>query len=139
MQFVGDDQQIERLILEGGAENQRFGGRVGFENHPALAGEDVHDQVSCDWFVFDNKNGGPAGSHLNPTIILQGLFRSSGALMVCVILIAEDEVMVRNLVRHILTAEGHEILAAADGYEALELSRQYDGTIDMLITDVKMP
>lgn len=59
--------------------------------------------------------------------------------MVCVILIAEDEVMVRNLVRHLLTAEGHEILAAADGYEALELSRKYDGTIDMLITDVKMP
>jgi CheY-like chemotaxis protein len=59
--------------------------------------------------------------------------------MVCVILIAEDEVMVRNLVRHLLTAEGHEILAAADGYEALELSRKYDGIIDMLITDVKMP
>jgi DNA-binding response OmpR family regulator len=59
--------------------------------------------------------------------------------MVCVILIAEDEVMVRNLIRHILQAEGHEILAAADGYEALELSRKYDGTIDMLITDIKMP
>jgi DNA-binding response OmpR family regulator len=59
--------------------------------------------------------------------------------MVCVILIAEDEVMVRNLVRHLLQAEGHEILAAADGYEALELSRRYDGPIDMLITDVKMP
>jgi DNA-binding response OmpR family regulator len=59
--------------------------------------------------------------------------------MVCVILIAEDEVMVRNLVRHILEAEGHEILAAADGHEALELSRKYDGTIDLLITDVKMP
>jgi DNA-binding response OmpR family regulator len=59
--------------------------------------------------------------------------------MVCVILIAEDEVMVRNLVRHLLTAEGHEILAAADGYEALELSRKYEGTIDLLITDVKMP
>jgi DNA-binding response OmpR family regulator len=59
--------------------------------------------------------------------------------MVCVILIAEDEVMVRNLVRHLLEAEGHEILAAANGSEALELSRKYDGTIDMLITDVKMP
>jgi CheY-like chemotaxis protein len=59
--------------------------------------------------------------------------------MVCVILIAEDEVIVRNLVRHLLTAEGHEILAAADGYEALELSRKYAGTIDLLITDVKMP
>lgn len=59
--------------------------------------------------------------------------------MVCVILIAEDEVVIRNLVRHILQAEGHEILAAADGYEALELSRRYAGNIDLLITDVKMP
>jgi CheY-like chemotaxis protein len=59
--------------------------------------------------------------------------------MVCVILVAEDEVMVRNIVRHLLQAEGHEVLAAADGEEALELARQYDGTIDLLITDVKMP
>jgi CheY-like chemotaxis protein len=59
--------------------------------------------------------------------------------MVCVILIAEDEVIVRNFVRHILQADGHVVLAAADGYEALELSRKYAGTIDMLITDVKMP
>jgi CheY-like chemotaxis protein len=59
--------------------------------------------------------------------------------MVCVILIAEDEVMVRNLVRHLLQAEGHEILAAADGYEALELSKRYEGPIDMLITDINMP
>lgn len=59
--------------------------------------------------------------------------------MVCVILIAEDEVMVRNLVRHILEAEGHEVLAAADGAEALALARRYEGTIDLLITDVRMP
>src|SRR5258707_2436445 len=59
--------------------------------------------------------------------------------MVCVILIAEDEVMVRNLVRHILEAEGHEVLAAADGAEALVLARRYQGTIDLLITDVRMP
>ena len=59
--------------------------------------------------------------------------------MVCVILVAEDEVTVRNLVRHVLEAEGHEVLAAADGEEALTISRQYAGTIDMLITDVVMP
>jgi CheY-like chemotaxis protein len=59
--------------------------------------------------------------------------------MVCVILVAEDEVMIRNIVRHLLQAEGHEVLAAADGEEALELARQYDGIIDLLITDVKMP
>jgi CheY-like chemotaxis protein len=59
--------------------------------------------------------------------------------MVCVILVAEDEVMVRNLARHVLQAEGHEVLAAADGAEALTLSRDYRGNIDLLITDVVMP
>jgi|SRR5579872_7397984 len=59
--------------------------------------------------------------------------------MVCVILVAEDEVMIRNIVRHLLEADGHEVLAAADGEEALALSRQYAGTIDLLITDVVMP
>ncbi|HEY2018225.1 MAG TPA: response regulator [Bryobacteraceae bacterium] len=59
--------------------------------------------------------------------------------MVCVILVAEDEVMIRNIIRHLLEAEGHEVLAAADGEEALTLSRQYTGTIDLLITDVVMP
>jgi CheY-like chemotaxis protein len=59
--------------------------------------------------------------------------------MVCVVLVAEDEVIVRNLVRHVLEAEGHYVLAAADGAEALQLSRSYSGSIDLLITDVVMP
>jgi len=59
--------------------------------------------------------------------------------MSCIILVAEDDVLVRNTARLLLQAEGHETLVATDGYEALELSRQYSGTIDMLITAVKMP
>jgi DNA-binding response OmpR family regulator len=35
--------------------------------------------------------------------------------------------------------EGHFVLSAADGQEGLELSRQYPGTIDLLITDIMMP
>ena len=31
------------------------------------------------------------------------------------------------------------MLVATDGFEALELSRQYHGTIDLVLTDVKMP
>jgi two-component system, cell cycle sensor histidine kinase and response regulator CckA len=59
--------------------------------------------------------------------------------MVCVILVAEDEMMIRNIVRHMMESEGHEVLTTADGAEALELSRNYTGTIDLLITDVVMP
>jgi DNA-binding response OmpR family regulator len=35
--------------------------------------------------------------------------------------------------------EGHFVLSAADGQEGLEISRQYPGTIDLLITDIRMP
>jgi CheY-like chemotaxis protein len=59
--------------------------------------------------------------------------------MVCVILVAEDEILVRNVVRHILESDGHHVLAAADGAEALQLSRKYQGKIDLLITDIVMP
>lgn len=59
--------------------------------------------------------------------------------MSCIILVAEDDVIVRNLVRLLLQNDGHEVLVATDGYEALELSRRYHGNIDLLLTDVKMP
>ena len=56
-----------------------------------------------------------------------------------VILVADDEALIRNLVTLLLQHEGYFVLSAADGREGLELSRQYPGTIDLLITDVQMP
>jgi len=59
--------------------------------------------------------------------------------MSCIILVAEDDVLIRNTARHLLQTDGHEVLVATNGFEALELSREYKGTIDMLLTDVRMP
>ena len=56
-----------------------------------------------------------------------------------VILVADDEVTLRNLVRTLLDEEGYEVLTAADGNEAIRLSRTHKGTIDLLLTDVDMP
>ncbi len=56
-----------------------------------------------------------------------------------VILVVDDEEMIRNLVRIFLQGEGYSVLAAYDGQEALELSRKYSGPIDLLITGVEMP
>jgi two-component system, cell cycle sensor histidine kinase and response regulator CckA len=56
-----------------------------------------------------------------------------------VILIAEDEPIVRNVVRAIIQAAGYSFLVAANGEEALALSRAYPGDIHLLITDIKMP
>jgi CheY-like chemotaxis protein len=56
-----------------------------------------------------------------------------------VILVAEDDVMLRNLVRTILQKNGYTVLVAADGAEALYLSQNHAGGIDLLLTDVQMP
>lgn len=56
-----------------------------------------------------------------------------------VILVADDNALVRNLVTLLLQQEGYLVLSAADGHEGLELSRQYPGSIELVITDVAMP
>jgi len=56
-----------------------------------------------------------------------------------VILVADDEPLIRNLVTLLMQQDGYFVLSAADGHEGLELSRQYPGTIDLVITDVGMP
>ena len=56
-----------------------------------------------------------------------------------VVLVAEDDVLVRNLISLVLTRAGHSVLLASDGEEALELSRRYAGEIHLLLSDVMMP
>jgi len=56
-----------------------------------------------------------------------------------VILVADDEVIIRNLVTILMQLEGYLVLTAADGQEALELSRTYSGKIDLVMTDMEMP
>jgi len=55
------------------------------------------------------------------------------------ILVVEDEAGIRALVRKILHRQGYDVLEAASGDEALALSAEHSGIIDMLITDVVMP
>ncbi|MBL9076906.1 MAG: response regulator [Planctomycetes bacterium] len=55
------------------------------------------------------------------------------------ILLVEDEPLVRELVHRSLARAGHHVLVADDGEAALQLVRQHQGRIDLLITDVVMP
>ena len=54
------------------------------------------------------------------------------------ILVVEDEVGIRALVRKILQRHGYEVLEAASGEEALTVVREH-ASIDLLITDMMMP
>ena len=56
-----------------------------------------------------------------------------------VILIAEDEAVVRNLVRLMLSKEGYATLTANDGQEAMEICEMFKDPIHLLLTDINMP
>src|SRR5581483_6380226 len=56
-----------------------------------------------------------------------------------VILLAEDDVIVANIVRISLERAGYFVLTSEDGEEALTISRQYPGRIHMLLSDIQMP
>src|SRR5436190_11109801 len=56
-----------------------------------------------------------------------------------VVLLADDEPLVRNLVGAVLSDAGYRVLDASDGQQALEISRQFAGSIHLLLTDITMP
>jgi two-component system, cell cycle response regulator CpdR len=55
------------------------------------------------------------------------------------ILVAEDEEAIRNLVARALRQDGHQIVTANDGGEALDAIERERGAFDLLLTDIRMP
>ncbi len=55
------------------------------------------------------------------------------------ILLAEDDAAVRQLVNVSLKEAGFNVIAASDGFEALEAEESHPEPIDLLLTDVVMP
>jgi two-component system, cell cycle sensor histidine kinase and response regulator CckA len=55
------------------------------------------------------------------------------------VLVAEDYEPLRfALVRH-LRSQGYQVIEGVDGYDALQKARDHSGSIDVLVTDLKMP
>ena len=56
-----------------------------------------------------------------------------------VVLLAEDEQVVRRLVKEMLERLGYSVLVASNGAEALERLEEHADRVDLLLTDVVMP
>jgi two-component system cell cycle sensor histidine kinase/response regulator CckA len=55
------------------------------------------------------------------------------------VLVVEDESVLRELVREILSLQGYSILEAANGVEALTVWKENRKKVDLLLTDIAMP
>jgi PAS domain S-box-containing protein len=55
------------------------------------------------------------------------------------VLLAEDQSSVRRYLRSVLEEFGYRVVDVANGPDALVLAKQFEGTIDLLITDLIMP
>jgi two-component system cell cycle response regulator CpdR len=55
------------------------------------------------------------------------------------ILIAEDEDAIRGLVARALLQDGHDVMTATDGAEALDVLMREQGAFELLLTDIRMP
>jgi CheY-like chemotaxis protein len=55
------------------------------------------------------------------------------------VLLVDDEAALRELLVEVLTECGYRVLEAASGSEALAMASTSDATIDILVTDVRMP
>lgn len=105
-------------------------GRVIMTSHT----EDV-DTINCEstgaWIFVPRKRVGDS---------LPEALRAIG--LACprrVVLLAEDDPSLRELVQTILAKAGYLVIAGGDGREVLESSRAYPNAIDLLISDITMP
>ena len=55
------------------------------------------------------------------------------------VLIVDDEDSMRMLVARAIAMDGHDIVTAEDGAEALEILGSEQGAFELLLTDIQMP
>jgi len=55
------------------------------------------------------------------------------------ILVVDDDAIVLDIVEAFVEQQGHKVLCAQCGHEALKLANEHNGKLDLLLTDVIMP
>src|SRR5258708_17771910 len=55
------------------------------------------------------------------------------------VLVVEDNDDVRKFVTAVLEMNGYDVIETSGGRDALEIAAEFDGPIDLLLTDVMMP
>jgi two-component system cell cycle sensor histidine kinase/response regulator CckA len=101
---------------------KQWRGHVEFETHLGRGTE------FCVWLPA---HAGPADSRPGAAPPMPAVGRET-------VLLAEDEPLVRDLIRTVLEEAGYTVLAAEDGQHALRVAQQ-TAQLDLLVSDVRMP
>jgi CheY-like chemotaxis protein len=118
--------------LPGGSESKKY--RIA-PSSTTLKANDVRNRVEHFLLPHEGRSQPLALKH---EIDISGRLRPSQPDQP-VILVADDEVAIRNIARLTLEEAGYFVLTAGDGEQALDLSRGFHGTIHVLVSDVMMP
>jgi len=55
------------------------------------------------------------------------------------VLVVDDDMQIRELIKSVLERESYHVLEAADGQEALDVAGAYAAPIHLIVSDVNMP
>jgi two-component system, cell cycle sensor histidine kinase and response regulator CckA len=96
--------------------------------------------VKCRLIVekLPGKASQSGASGVTPALIVEREFVLSYHRGTETILVVDDVESLRNVVVELLGQLGYRMLSAANGLEALKVSQEYSGKIDLLLTDVAM-
>lgn len=81
----------------------------------------------------------PASGRPGKRTDISGSHRAVERVAGTTVLVIEDEDMVRRMTCRLLKSRGVTVLEADSGEAAVEVSRQHDGPIDLVLSDVIMP
>jgi CheY-like chemotaxis protein len=68
-----------------------------------------------------------------------GVDRRGGCVPEETVLLVEDEPAIRELIATALTLDGYQVLTARNGVEALQVFDQHGQSINLVLTDIRMP
>jgi DNA-binding response OmpR family regulator len=67
------------------------------------------------------------------------LQRANTGTVLSTVLLVEDEDSLREFISGVLTRHGYRVLSASTGTQALEIARNLNGRVHLLLTDVVLP
>ena len=89
------------------------------------------------WFLHLRDTG--YTEHIDREEAKNNMSTSADAAQSAVILLVEDESMVREITGDVLSHAGYRVLASGTPGDALRVAKTHNGRIDLLLTDVVMP